>query len=103
MWGPTWLSLVARIVSPTAMVVGIKARSAETFEHGLARAWLRRVEANALCSSERDPSAYIYRVETGSVALYKMLAGGRNRYNPQTPVRYSVLLTWAILSGEALQ
>ena len=70
---------VRRSVLPPAIVVGINAQSAVTFEQGLARSWLRRVEAKALVFVEGDPAAYIYRIETGAVALSKVFADGERR------------------------
>jgi CRP/FNR family transcriptional regulator len=68
-----------RIARLPAIVVGIKSRSAVTFEQGLARSWLRRVEAKGFVFTEGDPASYIYRVETGTIALYKVSADGRRQ------------------------
>lgn len=68
-----------RFARLSAAVIGITARSAVTFEQSLARSWLRRVETKGFVFAEGDPATYIYRVETGAVALYKVIADGRRQ------------------------
>jgi CRP/FNR family transcriptional regulator len=45
----------------------------------LAQAALRRVEAKELLFVEGDPTTHVFRVETGAIALYKVLADGRRQ------------------------
>ena len=54
-------------------------RSAAFFEQSLAQASLQRVEANEFLFAEGDPISHLYRVETGAIALYKVLADGRRQ------------------------
>jgi len=49
------------------------------FEQRLAQAPLRRIEAKELLFAEGDAASHLYRVETGAIALYKMLADGRRQ------------------------
>lgn len=49
------------------------------FEQRLAVAHLRRVEAKELLFAEGDATSHLYRVETGAISLYKMLADGRRQ------------------------
>lgn len=52
---------------------------AADFEQGLAQAALRRFEAKELLFAEGDAVSHIYRIETGAVALYKVLGDGRRQ------------------------
>ncbi len=45
----------------------------------LAKASLRRVEAKEFLFVEGDPATHLYQVETGAVALYKVLCDGRRQ------------------------
>lgn len=45
----------------------------------LAQAALRRVEAKEFVFVEGDPTTHVFRVETGAVALYKVLVNGRRQ------------------------
>jgi CRP/FNR family transcriptional regulator len=45
----------------------------------LVQAALRRVEAKEFIFVEGDPTTHVFRVETGAVALYKVLADGRRQ------------------------
>jgi CRP-like cAMP-binding protein len=54
-------------------------RSDVGFEECLAQAPLRRVEARELLFAEGDAVTHLYRVETGAIALYKVLADGRRQ------------------------
>jgi CRP-like cAMP-binding protein len=58
-------------------VVG--ARPAATFEESLAQAPLRRVEAKEFLFTEGDASTHLYRIETGALALHKILHDGRRQ------------------------
>jgi CRP/FNR family transcriptional regulator len=49
------------------------------FERTLSQASLRRVEAKEFVFAEGDPTTHVFRVETGAVALYKVLADGRRQ------------------------
>jgi CRP/FNR family transcriptional regulator len=58
----------------------ISGRDAEaSFEQRLAHATIRRVEAREFVFAEGDPATHLYRVETGAVALYKVLCDGRRQ------------------------
>jgi len=50
-----------------------------SFEQSLAQGSLRRVEAKEFVFAEGDPTTNIFRVETGTVALYKILIDGRRQ------------------------
>jgi len=49
------------------------------FEQTLASGALRRVEAKEFVFVEGDAASHVYRVETGAVALFKVLADGRRQ------------------------
>ena len=66
-----------RIIHPFEPAVG--ARSVAGFEQGMAHAALRRVEAKEFLFAEGDEISHVYRVETGAIALYKVLADGRRQ------------------------
>jgi CRP/FNR family transcriptional regulator len=55
------------------------AKSPEGLEMSLAHAQLRRVEAKEFLFAEGDPITHVYRIETGAIALYKVLADGRRQ------------------------
>jgi CRP/FNR family transcriptional regulator len=48
-------------------------------EQRLAKASLRRIEAKEFVFAEGDPATHLYQVETGAVALYKVLCDGRRQ------------------------
>jgi CRP/FNR family transcriptional regulator len=48
-------------------------------ERSLTKASLRGVEAKAFLFAEGDPVSHVYRVETGAIALFKVLADGRRQ------------------------
>lgn len=48
-------------------------------EQRLAQGSLRRTEAKELVFAEGDPTTHIFQVESGAVALYKILADGRRQ------------------------
>jgi len=54
-------------------------RSAVGFEQTLAHAPLRRVEDKEFVFVEGDPTTHVFRVETGAIALYKVLPDGRRQ------------------------
>jgi len=56
-----------------------KTRPTSGFEHALAQASLRRVEAKEFVFAEGDPATHLFRVETGAIALYKVSADGRRQ------------------------
>ena len=49
------------------------------FEHFLAHAPLRSVQAKEFLFAEGDAVSHLYRIETGAIALYKVLADGRRQ------------------------
>jgi CRP/FNR family transcriptional regulator len=62
-----------------ALQSAVDARPATDFEQTLAHASLRRVEAKEFVFAEGDLISHLYRIETGAVALYKVLADGRRQ------------------------
>lgn len=54
-------------------------RSDTSFDERLAKGSLRRVETKELLFAEGDAASQLYRVETGAIALYKVLADGRRQ------------------------
>ena len=62
-----------------ALQPAITARPASGFEQALAAGALKRVEAKEFVFLEGDPASHVYRVETGAVALFKVLADGRRQ------------------------
>jgi CRP-like cAMP-binding protein len=57
----------------------INARAVRGFEQTLAQASLRRVKAKEFLFAEGDPTTHVFRVETGAIALYKVLSDGRRQ------------------------
>jgi CRP/FNR family transcriptional regulator len=49
------------------------------FEESLGRGPLKRVEAKEFLFSEGDPVTHVYRIETGALALYRVLSDGRRQ------------------------
>ncbi|KAB2919818.1 MAG: helix-turn-helix domain-containing protein [Hyphomicrobiaceae bacterium] len=49
------------------------------FERLLTQATLRRVESKEFAFMEGDPTTHIFQIETGAVALYKVLPDGRRQ------------------------
>jgi CRP/FNR family transcriptional regulator len=49
------------------------------FEQTLSQAPLRRVEVREFLFTEGDASTHLYRIETGALALHKVLADGRRQ------------------------
>jgi CRP/FNR family transcriptional regulator len=66
-------------MSHLALQPAVSARSMGGFEQTLAHASLRRVEAKEFVFAEGDPTTHLFRVETGAIALYKILADGRRQ------------------------
>jgi CRP-like cAMP-binding protein len=54
-------------------------RPAVGFEQSLAQASLRRVEEKEFLFAEGDAISHVYRIETGAIALYRVLADGRRQ------------------------
>jgi CRP-like cAMP-binding protein len=65
--------------SPLRPAVVSFPRPAKGLEGSLADAQLKRVEAKEFLFAEGDPISYVYRIETGAIALYKVLADGRRQ------------------------
>ncbi len=57
----------------------VRAPVMEGLDRTLAQAALRRVEAKEFVFIEGDPTTHVFRVETGAVSLYKVLADGRRQ------------------------
>ena len=57
----------------------VNARPAGALDETLAQATLRRIEAKEFVFIEGDSTTHVFRVETGAVALYKVLADGRRQ------------------------
>jgi CRP/FNR family transcriptional regulator len=66
-------------MSHLSLQPAVGARVMGGFEQSLAQASLRRVEAKEFVFAEGDPTTHVFRVETGAVALYKVLADGRRQ------------------------
>src|SRR5262244_2006122 len=62
-----------------ALQPAVPTRPLTGFEQTLASAALKRVEAKEFVFVEGDPTTHVFRVETGAVALYKVLADGRRQ------------------------
>ena len=58
---------------------GVSEGQPSGLEQRLAQASLRRVEAKEFVFAEGDPTTHIFQVETGAVALYKVLCDGRRQ------------------------
>jgi len=71
----------------TAQSIGVRPASAkpadggtaEIFEHCSAHASIRRVGSKEFLFAEGDAKSYLYRIEMGAIALYKVLADGRRQ------------------------
>jgi CRP-like cAMP-binding protein len=57
----------------------VSARPASGFEQSLAQASLRRIEEKELLFAEGDEITHVYRIETGAIALFRVLADGRRQ------------------------
>jgi CRP/FNR family transcriptional regulator len=62
-----------------ALQPAVSARPLTAFEQTLASGALKRVEAKEFVFVEGDAASHVYRVETGAVALFKILADGRRQ------------------------
>jgi CRP/FNR family transcriptional regulator len=62
-----------------ALQPAISSQPSASFEQSLAQASLRRVEAKEFVFAEGDPTTHVYRIETGAVALYRVLPDGRRQ------------------------
>src|SRR5262245_47279614 len=71
------------IAAPSSRTSALRTREIsrlETgFEHSLAHGQLRRVEAKEFLFTEGDEITNVYRVETGALALFRVLADGRRQ------------------------
>jgi len=65
--------------APTARSTPPLAAGGSGFERRMDHGQLRRVEAREFLFVEGDPISHLYRIETGVVALYKVLADGRRQ------------------------
>jgi CRP-like cAMP-binding protein len=65
--------------SSLVMRSAIPARPASGFAQSLDQASLRRVEAKGFLFTEGDPISHVYRIETGAIALVRVLADGRRQ------------------------
>lgn len=72
------LSLQPTIQAPQARPMTSESGALEQ-ALALAQASLRRIEAKELLFAEGDPTTHVFRVETGAIALYKVLADGRRQ------------------------
>ena len=66
-------------MSHLALQPAVSARPMGGFEQTLSQASLRRVEAKEFVFAEGDPTTHLFRVETGAIALYKILSDGRRQ------------------------
>ena len=57
----------------------VSASPASGFEQSLAQASLRRVEEKELLFAEGDENPHVDRIETGAIALFRVLADGRRQ------------------------
>jgi len=67
--------------TPTRLALqpAVTARPLTGFEQTLAGGTLQRVEAKEFVFVEGDAASHVYRVETGAVALFRVLADGRRQ------------------------
>jgi CRP-like cAMP-binding protein len=70
---------IATSYSRPSAVSADRTNMAAGFESSLAHAQLRRVEAKEFLFAEGDHISCVYRIETGAIALYKVLADGRRQ------------------------
>jgi CRP-like cAMP-binding protein len=68
-----------QMLSHLALQSAVDARSMGGFEQTLAQASVRRVEAKEFVFAEGDPTTHLFRIETGAIALYKILNDGRRQ------------------------
>ncbi len=65
--------------SHLALQPAVSSTQSTDLEQRLAHASLRRVETKEFVFAEGDPTTHIFQVETGAVALYKILSDGRRQ------------------------
>lgn len=58
---------------------GVAHRIKSGLEHSLTHGQLRRVEAKEFLFAEGDSISHVYRIETGALALFRVLADGRRQ------------------------
>jgi CRP-like cAMP-binding protein len=73
---PLTHALAGQAISPHCVV---PLRLTSAFEQKLAQGLLRRVETKELLFAEGDAATHVYRIETGAIALNKVLADGRRQ------------------------
>jgi CRP-like cAMP-binding protein len=66
-------------LSQTTYQPHVSTAAATGFERYLAQGTLRRFETKEFVFAEGDPMSHLFRVETGMVAMYKMLPDGRRQ------------------------
>jgi CRP/FNR family transcriptional regulator len=64
---------------PRALQTTVADVQPSALDRRLAQSSLRRVEAKEFVFAEGDPTTHIFQVETGAVALYKVLCDGRRQ------------------------
>ncbi len=77
MLSPTPTAALTR--EPSLKYVGHDSDEPVGLDQRLAKALLRRVEAKEFVFAEGDQATHLYQVETGAVALYKVLCDGRRQ------------------------
>src|SRR5215510_4736566 len=73
---PLTHTLADQAISPHCV---LPSRLTSGFEQKLAHGVLRRIEAKELLFAEGDAATHVYRIETGAIALNKVLADGRRQ------------------------
>ena len=76
---PHAVFLVERLQQKARAGGAAHGKAPDRFERSLAQASLRRVEAKELLYAEGDAISHVYRIETGAIALFKVLADGRRQ------------------------
>jgi CRP/FNR family transcriptional regulator len=66
-------------LSQHALQPALRPQAVGGFEQTLAQGSVRRAEAKEFVFAEGDPTTHVFRVETGAVALYRVLADGRRQ------------------------
>jgi CRP/FNR family transcriptional regulator len=65
--------------SASSLRLTVSATPPSDFEQSLSQASLRRVEVKELLFAEGDAITHVYRIETGAIALFRVLADGRRQ------------------------
>jgi CRP/FNR family transcriptional regulator len=73
---PSPQAMAGRAIAPPSLM---SARLTSGFEQKLAHGVLRRIECRELLFAEGDAASHVYRIETGAIALNKVLADGRRQ------------------------